>query len=77
MTEFSWLKSDYVTAVWIVWSIVFGFLCFGLFYGSYYIMLEFIMIFPVNYYEHLFGDVSGADLIWPTRLDNTKVILDV
>merc|ERR1712166_534262 len=74
---FSWLKSDYVTAFWIVWSIFFGLFSFGVFYSFYYILLEIIMIFPVNYWEFLFGDVDYTDLIWPTRLDNTSVVIDV
>ena len=74
---FSWLKSDYVTALWIVWSIFFGMFSFGFFYMLYYIMLELIMIFPVNYWEYLFGGISFDDLMWPTRLDNTSIVLDV
>ena len=77
LEAFEWLKSDYVTAMWIVWSIFFGLGAFGFFYSFYYIFLELIMIFPVNYWEYLFGDVSYIDLIWPTRLDNTSVVIDV
>ena len=77
LSEFEWLKSDYVTALWIVWSIFFGLFAFGFFYSFYYILLEIIMIFPVNYWEYLFGDVDFTDLVWPTRLDNTSVVIDV
>ena len=77
LTEFEWLKSEYVTAFWIVWSIFFGIGSFGFFYSFYYVLLEIIMIFPVNYWEYLFGDADFTDLVWPTRLDNTSVVIDV
>ena len=66
--EAFWLKSNWTTALWITWSVIFGIGSGGIHYTMYLLLLEWMRSFPVNFMEWLGEEVAEADLRWPPFL---------
>ena len=62
------MTSDWVTALWIVESIFAGVFMGGLYYCTYLILKEILMIYPVNLIEATIDGVEWKDLNWPKRV---------
>ena len=68
LPEAFWLKSNWTTALWVMWSAFFGMLSGGIYYGWYLLLLEWMRSWPVNMVEYLGSEVAVADLRWPPFL---------
>ena len=54
-----------MTALWIVWTVVFGLFSTAVFYCLYLFIIESLRSLPVDYIEYLGGEVEFEDMKWP------------
>ena len=60
-----WIKEEWVTALWIVWTVFWGCFMTVAFYMGYLTILEILRSLPFEYIEYLGGDVEYEEMLWP------------
>ena len=65
---FSWLTSDWTTALWIVFSLFAGLVFGALYYCVYLILKEILMLFPVDLIDATIAGTAWDTLNWPIRI---------